>query len=86
MKISRRTFILSTRVVVAAPAFADLFVFARTYASPLPASPQNDLVFKGLVFRIDGWSACDPVWIGGAPPACEEVWIAVSRSLRTTWR
>jgi len=81
MKIGRRTFILATGLAAAAPAFAKVFAVARTYASPPPASLQDHLVFK-----VDGWSASDPVSIGGAPQPGEEVWISVSRSWRTAWR
>lgn len=81
MKIGRRTFILSTGLAAAAPAFAKVFAVARTHASPPPASLQDNLVFK-----IDGWNARDLASIDGAPPACEEMWISVSRSWRTAWR
>jgi hypothetical protein len=80
MKIGRRTFILATGLAAAAPAFAKVFALARTYASP-PALPQDHLVFK-----IDGWSDSDPVSIGGASAAGEEMWVSVSRSWRTAWR
>jgi hypothetical protein len=81
MKMGRRTFILGAGLAAAAPALAGLFALARTYASPPPAPLQDN-----LVFRIDGWSASDPVSIGGVSATGEEVWLSVSRSWRTAWR
>ena len=82
MRIGRRTFILGTGLAAAAPAFADLLAFARTYASPPPPSSPED----NLVFKIDGWSVRDDVTPDGAPPKSDEVWISINQSWRIAWR
>lgn len=81
MRIGRRTFILGTGLAAAAPAFAELFALARTYASPPPASPE-----ESIVFRIDGWSVRDDVTPDDAPSKSDEMWISVNQSWRTAWR
>ena len=79
MRIGRRTFMKSTGLAVAAPAFASFFAVSRAWTFPL-ASPQNSLTFK-----VVGWSTRDVVSTDVAPPS-EEVWISVNRSWRTAWR
>ena len=79
MRIGRRTFMKSTGLAAAAPAFASFFAVSRAWAFP-PASPQNSLTFK-----VVGWSTRDVVSADVVPPS-EEVWISVNRSWRTAWR
>ena len=78
MRIGRRTFIKSTGLAAAAPAFASFLAVSRAWA--LPPAPQNSLTFK-----VVGWSTRDVVSTDVAPPS-EEVWISVNRSWRTAWR
>jgi hypothetical protein len=82
MRIGRRTFILGTGLVIAAPVFANLTAGAGTWASPAASPSPTD----NLVFRIDGWSVLDPASIGRTALACDEVWISINKSWRTAWR
>jgi hypothetical protein len=86
MRINRRTFILGTGLAAAAPAFADLLVFARAYTALPPEPKPSPADADGLVFRIDGWSARDDVTPDGAAQRSDEVWISINQSWRTSWR
>ena len=91
MIIGRRTFILRTGLVAAAPALANLLsrsALARPpslpRAEPLPSQPSTGATSaNGPVLRIDGWDLRDD-----APMVSDggEVWINLSRSWRTAWR
>ncbi|MGC4026559.1 MAG: hypothetical protein QM744_16310 [Mesorhizobium sp.] len=78
MKIARRTFFLGTGAFIAAPALADLSAPRVNFA--LAPSIEPDVERSGeLIFKIDGWSVCEP-------GARDEIWLTADRSWRIAWR
>ena len=88
MNMTRRTFILSTGLVAAAPALAStLTTSPNPGSSMLPSADglQSDLPVTetarcDLPFRIDGWEPRE----GMAPD--DRISISISQSWRATWR
>jgi hypothetical protein len=86
--MNRRTFILSTGMVAAAPAFASALIASPNAGSsvlPSADSLQSDLPVKeaaayDLPFRINGWEPRE------AMAADERMWISINQSWRATWR
>lgn len=80
MRIARRTFLVASGALAAAPALA-LLPYGRVAASPwrphAAAGSPNDVVFK-----IDGWSARGEVASSGS----NEAWLTINKSSRTAWR
>jgi hypothetical protein len=88
MNMTRRTFILSTGLVAAAPSLASMLTTSpKPGSSMLPSAGglQSDLpVTKtagyDLPFRIDGWEPREKM----APD--ERMWISINQSWRAAWR
>lgn len=88
MSMNRRTFILGTGLVAAAPAFASVLPTspnARSSVLPSAVSLQSDLPVTeaagyDLPFRINGWELREEM------AADERMWISISQSWRATWR
>ena len=88
MSMNRRTFILSTGLVAAAPAFASVLTTSpNAGSSVLPSAvslrsdlPVTEVAGYDLPFRISGWeprveTATD-----------ERLWISINQAWRATWR
>ncbi|MFO1313388.1 MAG: hypothetical protein U1F41_15135 [Burkholderiales bacterium] len=72
MTITRRTFLMSSGVVVAAPVLANVLPrFAEQHGRRAPASEEP-------VLKIEGWS--------GGDVDANAVWINVGPTWRTAWR
>ena len=88
MSMNRRTFILSTGLVAAAPALGSvLTTLSKAELSVLPsaASLQSDPPVKeaagyDLPFRINGWEPREEM------AADERMWIGINQSWRAAWR
>ena len=88
MSMNRRTFILSTGLVAAAPAFASVLTTSPNAGSsvlPRAVSLQSDLPVTeaagyDLPFRINGWEPREEM------AADERMWISINQSWRATWR
>jgi hypothetical protein len=87
MTISRRTFILVSGLVPAAPLLASLPLRSAHAESVLSRQPRQQAAYAAdaneIALKIDGWH----VGING-PTASEggEVWITVGTSWRSAWR
>jgi hypothetical protein len=88
MSMSRRTFILSTGLVAAVPAFASvLTTLPNAGLSVLPSAgrsqsnlPATEAAGYDLPFRINGWEPREEM------AADERMWISINQSWRATWR
>ena len=88
MNMTRRTFILSSGLVAAAPALASVLTTAPDPESSMlrsAADLQSDLPVTeaagyDLPFRIDGWEPREEI------AADERMWISINQSWRAAWR
>lgn len=88
MNMTRRTFILSTGLVAAAPALASVLTTSpNPESSVLPSAvglqsdpPMTATARYDLPFRIHGWEPRDEMTTD------ERTWISINRSWRATWR
>ena len=77
MLISRRTFIVMTGLLPAAPLAARVTAVSTSAQMPLRiASSKVDA--RELLLKIDGWNVHEP---GG-----NDAWFTINRSWRTAWR
>ena len=85
MSMNRRTFILRTGLVAAAPALAGVLTTSpKAELSVLP-SLQSDAPVKEAAgydppFRINGWEPREEM------AADDRMWISINQSWRATWR
>jgi len=88
MNMTRRTFILGTGLVAAAPALASaLTTSSNPRSSMLPSAgslqsdmPAMETAGNDLIFRIDGWEPRQEM------VADERMWISINQSWRAAWR
>jgi len=88
MSMTRRTFILSTGLVAAAPALAsELKSSSSPGSSGLPSAvglpsdlPVTERAGYDLPFRIHGWEPREE------RTADERIWISINQSWRANWR
>lgn len=82
MMIDRRTFILETGLIAAAPALVSILP-RRLVARPhsLLRLPADATAVNNPVFMINGWSHPEDTKEG----ASDAVWISVSQSWKTAW-
>lgn len=98
MAIGRRTFIRDVLVVGSAPALANVtLVPAHAAPGPLVRQPvSSGAGMDRVVFKIDGWDRYGKIAFDRSTnPSLDcvhntisnhEVWIAINRSWRATWR
>ncbi len=88
MSMNRRTFILSTGLVAATPAFARVLTTSpNTESTVLPRAvssqldlPATEAAGYDLPFRINGWEPREEM------AADERMWIGINQSWRASWR
>ena len=80
MMIDRRTFIIQGATLLAtAPALAVVLPGSSAAQTPLMTGAGTDET--SILFKIDGWDACDAEVSTG-----NEVWLRINQSWRAAWR
>jgi hypothetical protein len=79
MMIDRRAFIHCAALFAAAPRLAVLAPLSSPARVPLVNEAGAD--GDSVVFKIDGWDACDTEVSSG-----NEVWLRINQSWRAAWR